>query len=401
MNEIEHLLSDQKTLEQKKLSQVISFLGDGKLKNEDPTFRQFLKNIQNDLLIRYAEECLEKGFADSGLALQDIVNEIGNRLGFSIIPGLYRGNKNEIGFDGIWKQYDDWSLVVEVKTTDAFRIPLDTIAEYRNRLVQSQELQNKNSSILIVVGRYDTGELEAQIRGSKHAWDIRIISVDSLIRLLRIKESLSDESTAQKISIALRPYEFTRVDQLIELLFLAIKDVEVEETADEFLEESEPRISPRKLKGEPNKDKKFTPVSFHEPAFDRIRERLKVNFIKQSKSAYSSNDGKTGIIISISKQHPAFNSQFDARYWFAFHPHQEAFLEKFDESFACYGCGDEKKVFMIPLTFLKPKLKNMWKTKNADREYTHIVIYQKTDKYFLRTNIADKEHYDDLTKFEV
>lgn len=397
MNEIEQILSDQRMLEQKKLSQIISFLGDGKLKNGDDRFRQFLKNISNDLLIKYAEECLEKSFSDSGLALQDVVNEIGSRLGFKITSGLYRGNKSDIGFDGIWEQYDAWSLVVEVKTTDAYRIPLDIIATYRNRLIESGIVDKYKSSILIIVGRDDTGELEAQIRGSKHAWDIRIISVDSLIRLLRIKESLSDESTAQKISIALRPYEFTRVDQLIELLFLAIKDVEVEEKADEFIEEDIAILVPE----EKIKKEKVAPVSFHEPVFIKIREKLKANFIKQSKSSYSSNDGKIGVIISISKQHPPFNSQFDARYWFAFHPHQESFLEKYAEGYACYGCGEEKNVFMIPLSFMKTKTKNMWKTKNGERDYKHIVIFRKEGKFYLRTNIDEKEHYDDLSQFAI
>ncbi len=378
MNEIEQILSDQTMLEQKRLSQIIGFIGDGKLKNGDDRFRNFLKNISNDLLVRYAEECLDNAFKDSGLALQDVVNEIGARLGFKITSGLFRGNKNEIGFDGIWEQYEAWSLVVEVKTTDAYRIPLDIIANYRNRLIDTEKIAKLKSSILIIVGRDDTGELEAQIRGSKHAWDIRIISIDSLIRLLRIKESLSDESTAQKISIVLRPFEFTRVDQLIELLFLAIKDVEVEEKTDEFIEENTILVSDEKKE-------RTTPVNFHEPVFIKIREKLKVNFIKQSKSSYSSNDGKIGIIISISKQHPPFNSQFDARYWFAFHPHQESFLEKYEESYACYGCGEAKIIFMIPLSFMKTKIKDMWKTKRGDSDYKHVVIYRKEGKYYLRT----------------
>jgi hypothetical protein len=119
MTEIDKLLSNGKSIENKKLYQIISFIGDGKLKDGDDSFRQFLKNVSNDLLIKYAEDCLDKGFNDSGLALQDIVNEIGSRLGFSIINGLYRGTRNKIGFDGLWKQYDNWTLLVEVKTTDA------------------------------------------------------------------------------------------------------------------------------------------------------------------------------------------------------------------------------------------------------------------------------------------
>lgn len=397
MQEIRQLLADQSILESKKLSQIINFLGDGKLRNEDGSFREFLKNVSNDLLVRYAEECIDKSFTDSGLALQDVVNEIGSRLGFSVTSGLYRGNRTNIGFDGIWIQETEWSLVVEVKTTDAYRVPLDKIARYRSQLMEDGKIDEKASSILIVVGRDDTGELEAQIRGSKHAWDIRIISIDSLIRLLRIKESLSDESTAQKISIALRPYEFTRVDRLIELLFLAIKDVEVEEKADEFIEAEEvPNISDTEEKVE-----KRVRVSFQQPVLDSVRSKLNSGFIKQSRSSYSSNDGNIGIVISISKQHPAFNSQFDARFWFAFHPHQDAFLQKFRDGYACYGCGDERTIFMIPFTFLKTKLGDMWKTENGERDYKHIVIYRKDGAFFLRTNIDDKEHYDNLQEFKI
>ena len=44
------------------------------------------------------------------------------------------------------------------------------LARYRNQLIESRRI-TKNSSILIVVGRNDTSDLEAQIRGSRHAWE--------------------------------------------------------------------------------------------------------------------------------------------------------------------------------------------------------------------------------------
>ena len=53
--------------------------------------------------------------------------------------------------------------------------------------------------MLLIVGRQDTGDLEAQIRGSRHAWDIRIISVDALLRLMSTKEEVEDPLMMQKI----------------------------------------------------------------------------------------------------------------------------------------------------------------------------------------------------------
>ena len=67
--------------------------------------------------------------------------------------------------------------MVEVTTTDAYRIDLETLAGYRRGLIASGQITEPESSMLIVVGRKDTGDLEAQIRGSRHAWDIRLVSV--------------------------------------------------------------------------------------------------------------------------------------------------------------------------------------------------------------------------------
>ncbi|MBM3977236.1 MAG: hypothetical protein FJ299_09635, partial [Planctomycetes bacterium] len=167
-------------LEDKGFQQIIAFAGDGKLRDGGAAtdeLRSFLSLVPTDYLRRYAAECLAKSFPDSGLALQEVVNQIGRRLGFSVVDGRYRGAKGSIGFDGLWKVRDH-AIVVEVKTTDAYRLDLSTIAEYRRKLANDGAIVIDHSSILIVVGREDTGDLEAQIRGSKYAWDVRLISVD-------------------------------------------------------------------------------------------------------------------------------------------------------------------------------------------------------------------------------
>ena len=66
---------------------------------------------------------------------------------------------------------------------------MQKIASYRRELIASAQLDEERSSILIVVGRQDTGDLEAHVRGSRHAWDVRLISVDALLRLMFLKET--------------------------------------------------------------------------------------------------------------------------------------------------------------------------------------------------------------------
>ena len=231
MNSISEIWTKSKeTFDSKTLSQILAFAGDGKLKDNNVTsieFRELLDQVPSGLLKQFADNCLTEKFDDGGFALQDVINQIGTRLGFAVESGLYRGKQNDIGFDGIWTSNEGHSIVPEVKTTDAYRINLDTIAVYRRKLIDQSRIDKINSSILIVVGRQDTGVLEAQIRGSQHAWDIRLLSTDSLLKLLSLKETLNDTKTIQQINELLKPKEYTRIDKLIELIFLTSKDLQL------------------------------------------------------------------------------------------------------------------------------------------------------------------------------
>jgi hypothetical protein len=81
----------------------------------------------------------------------------------------------------------------------------------------------------LVVGREDTGALEAQIRGSRYAWDIRLISVERLLKLLQVSERSEDSSTLNQIRQLLRPFEYTKIDGIIDVLFEAAADVETQQ----------------------------------------------------------------------------------------------------------------------------------------------------------------------------
>jgi hypothetical protein len=113
-------LSSPSELADKHVKQIISFAGqlrDGNGASSE--FRDFLSRIPSKLLTRYADECLKESFEASGLALQDIINQVGERLGFAVTYGRYRGTSTHIGFDGLWRFPDEHTVVIEVKTTDA------------------------------------------------------------------------------------------------------------------------------------------------------------------------------------------------------------------------------------------------------------------------------------------
>lgn len=231
------LKNDPAQVDQLSVEQVLALCGSGKLLDKTDCscdFREYLRIATSSNLAKYLESCLQSPFDRSGSALQDIVNELGRRLDYGVENGLYQGRSNAIGFDGIWSDASGRTIVIEVKTTDAYRINLDTIGGYRNELIKAGKITDE-SSVLLVVGRQDTGDLEAQVRGSKHAWVVRIISADALAKLVALKES-TEVASAEKIHELLVPFEYTRLDRIIDIAFT------VAEEASESESESEGRL---------------------------------------------------------------------------------------------------------------------------------------------------------------
>jgi len=217
------------------------------------------------------------------------------------------------GHDGIWSDPESHSIIVEVKTTDAYRIDLNTIAGYRQTLARRGDVDLEHSSMLVVVGRQDTGDLEAQIRGSRHAWDMRLISVEALLRMLKLKEEVEDPSILNRIHEILIPREFTRLDPIVEIAFKAVEDVRQDSVGDDEDEEQ-------------TAGKKFTPVAFHSECTARIQKVLGVTLVKQSRASFASPDQAIRVVCSVSRFH-----EREKRYWFAFHPHQDKFLVRSTE----------------------------------------------------------------------
>ncbi len=338
------------------------------------------------MLATYADECLSESFDQSGLVLQDILNQIGKRLSFDVIDGMYQGKKGSIGFDGIWRSSSGDDIVVEVKTTDAYSISLDQIAAYRTNLIKDGKISDRQSSLLLVVGRRDTGGLEAQIRGSRYAWDMRLISIDSLLRLMKLKETIDDLNIVNKITRILVPQEFTRVDGIIDLVFSTAEDVNATTGAITVDHEEKADTNDTLISD------KLDTVEFRDRCISRIAQALKVSLTKQSRTTYNSPDNSIVISCAISKLYPKPD-----RYWFAFHPAQKQRLEEGTKGFAAFVCGSEQNVFLLPYEALVHWLPGLNQSTNKGRNYWHIHIMPSNDHWLL----SRKKGYDhiDITKY--
>lgn len=353
------------------IEQIVSNAGDGKLRDGSECsleLRTYLSETSIGKLGEYADHCLNNNFTNSGMVLQDVVNEYGRRLEYAVQNGRYKGTKGQIGYDGIWQAPDGHWLVVEVKTTDAYRISLDTLARYRKALLDSGTIGNP-SSILIAVGREDTGELEAQVRGSRHAWDVRLISLDALSKLANLRADTDDPETADKIRNLLVPFEYTKLDGIIDVMFTAARDVE---RAGE-----EPVDPAGESDTSGSRDTRVTDA--HAIATKRaaiinaIARREGVSFVKRSRATYWNSDHSVRIACTVSKPYDAVE-----RYWYAYHPKWDEFLSGGATSHVVFGCLDLPAAFVIPLDTIRSHLDHFNTTARKDGSmYWHVKILRR------------------------
>lgn len=144
----------------------------------------------------YTETALAISGDQHNKALQDLINHVGQLLGFDVVYGRYRGVQSAIGFDGLWRSPSGWSLVVEIKTTDVYTVKTAIILGYINDLVSAGEIKHPDQVIgLYIYGRFDahTNQLEKAIVAERRQEHLRVASVEALLNLLELKQEYEIE----------------------------------------------------------------------------------------------------------------------------------------------------------------------------------------------------------------
>lgn len=378
------------------IEQLLATAGDGHLLDDSECSRElrlFFSQVSSEKLGEYADQCLTRKFENNGKVLQDIVNELGRRLDFDVENGRYQGTRNAVGNDGLWRGPENHSLLIEVKTTDAYSISVDTIANYRDNLISNSEIVGENS-MLLVVGRYDTGQLEAQVRGSRHAWDMRLISVDSLISLVRLKESTEDALTAEKIRSVLVPMEYTRLDRLVDVMFTTVQDVEAVVENDNRIEAE--NDDPNEYTFVQDRTDLTLIDSMRASILRSIERSNGAKLIKKSRAMYSSSDRSIGVVCTVSK----FYSDKHVKYWYAHHTPWRDFLDKMENGFLALGCMEANFAFLIPSDVLSRTLPHLNVTTRNGKTYWHIHVTNPEPRNYKMLVPRTGEHLD-LTPFKI
>jgi hypothetical protein len=294
--------------------------------------------------------------------------------GWTTRYGRYQGTTNTIGFDGIWISAEGHTIIAEVKTTAAYRIQLDTIAGYRQKL-GTNEITNP-SSILIIVGRQDTGELEAQIRGSRHAWDIRLISADALVKLVTLKLNSDDPETGRKIRSLLTPMEFTRLDGLVDVMFATVADVDnaIIDTPGEKIDTTAPADQTDIVVAPSGWE--FTDAAVldqkRSDIINALAPKIGAKLIKRSRALFWDASHEKRVACSISKRY----TKGSYPYWYAYHPEWNDFLHEGTSSYFVLGCMDLDVAFAIPLAVVTKNLNALNTTTTSKKTYWHVHVVE-------------------------
>lgn len=338
--------SDTNYITPKSMRQLVAFSGDGKLRDGSLAvegLRKFLAVAPSKLLVRYVEEVLaEDSWDDGGLAFQELVNQLGIRLGFEVRHGRYRGNGQYPWLDGLWMAPEGFRILQDSKLSASFQFQLDRAEEYRGK--ESEQTKGP-VSLLYVVGRGDCTAVEQQIRGSPSLWTTRIVSVKSLLRLVGLVEDSEDPEAGSVYRSILRPQDYIRVDGIVDWASVVAGDA-VPEPAESLENEGIP----------PSNDAPSQVTQHREEGVRRIQAALDLGLVQRSRARFSTPKGNVRVVCCVSKEHGGAQQ---GDYRFVFHLHQREWLEQAGSGYVALVCGGPCQLVLIPMPDFLPSLDSL------------------------------------------
>lgn len=270
---------------------------------------------------------------------------------------------------------------METKSSTSYSINLARIAEYRQTAALRLQSDIENLSILLVVGPEETSDLEAQVRGSPYAWNVRLLGIRSLHRLLQLKETLDDPVVGRQVQEVLFPQEFTRLDRIIDLVFATAEDTQGEETEIE----QEPSGHPK------------PPAAFHGEILPKLEKALGFPLIKRSRVTWASPD--SGTIVSCQVSSKREHAHAESLFWFGLKSKTAELLDSAPTAYCAFGLGSPDLVALVPYSLIREYLPGYFTSPNPDGTvmHYHVRFLQKGSKVFLLTN-RDRERLDISSK---
>jgi len=319
-------------------------------------FREMLAGASWADLQGISQEALNAKGEQPAFALQDCVNVTGRRLDFEVQFGRYKGTRDEIGFDGLWKSQTGRHFVVEVKKTGAYSIDPEKVVSYVDKLAAEGKV-GQSAIGLYVIGVADSKILENTVRGAGYADRLRVLTVAGLIRLADLYER-TGLSHDQIVSL-LSPFDSVRVDDILKIIEEVLEKKEAEEEDDDV------------------ERKPYAPTSSKviENAYVAVEKAFQKELgkpIQVVSGKLREWDGGRAVFF-FSKDYGG------GRFWFAIHPSQVQYLRAAPSAFAVFVCGSEADTIVWPFHDLEGRLPSLNVTEDEHRKFWHVHIFTRQE----------------------
>jgi hypothetical protein len=161
---------------------------------------------------------------------------------------------------------------------------------------------------------------------------MRLISVEGLIKLVQIKEKSEDPSTLRQIRQLLQPFEYTKLDRIIDVIFTTAVDLESQQATEEALPTGEEaRDEYRQVRTDPE-----LLNAKRQQAVDAFAASKAQELVQRSRTLFWSPDKEQRVCCAVSKR---YESEYQP-YWYAFHPKWDEFLVEGGEGYFILSCMD-------------------------------------------------------------
>ncbi len=385
MGELEELWYYNKHFKEKHIKQILSWTANFDEEKKKEELRKLFSIIPISQIEKYVNECIQDKFEENGYVFQDLVNELGKRIGFDVIFGRYKGVKGKNGFDGIWKSKEGVDFVVESKVTDLFPIKLEKIHGYKEDLIEKGEISKDNSYVILVLGRVDSKTAQSIIRGSQYKWNTVQIGIESLLLLAKKRNEILDK----QIIAMFKSEDNVNVDEIVHLLFPIENNKQIKDS-NKLIISSEKNID----------KKRVTAINFYDKCIIKIENKEKIKLHKKqgkTKNLYENENKQYGIVITNAKKNVEKN--YD-EYWFAYHQNCYKNVSEYAKKYIAFGCGSEQNLLLVPIDFMEKNKQKLNKTNVNNRIHWHVFIIYKDKKFYLKTPLSNKKMVD-VSKYKI
>jgi hypothetical protein len=186
--------------------------------------------------------------------------------------------------------------------------------------------------------------------------------------LVKVKESTDEEETVSKIQGLLKPFEYTRLDNIIDVVFTAAKDVEASTEFERgFAQPGEADDSDRAGASQEHTSPEVL-AGLRTRIAHALGNREGCELIAKSRALYRDVNDTVRACCSISKRYPR------GTYWYAYHPRWDHFLAEGERGFFVLGCVDKSVAYALPRAFMKDAVDKLYTThvKGTGQMYWHI-----------------------------